>query len=109
MSGLRKIETGQEAWRPKAVYYYIQDYYIKPDFVVDVTEFMEGKLTAIKAFSSQFFDPDSEEPETPIAKEDFFDFIISRARHFGRPTGATFAEGFTSDRYIGVENLFDLK
>jgi N-acetylglucosamine malate deacetylase 1 len=114
LAGLRKIETVldgqiQEAYRPKAVYHYIQDHYIKPDFVVDVTEFVDLKIEAIKAYKTQFYDPNSNEPETPISGAEFFDFIKGRMLQFGRPIGAQYAEGFTVEREIGVEDLFDLR
>ena len=113
LSGLKMIETSwdgeaQSAYRPKAVYHYIQDYYIKPDFVVDVSDFVDRKIETIKAFKTQFFDPNSKEPQTPISGEDFFDFIKSRMREFGRPAGMQFAEGYTVERFIGVDNLLDL-
>lgn len=110
LSGLLKIETqGQKYWRAKAVYRYIQDNFIEPDFVVDITGFEGKKIEAIKAFKSQFFDPESTEPTTPISKEDFIDFIIGRAKQFGRPINAEFGEGFTVERYIGIKDLFHLK
>lgn len=114
LSGLRKFETmwgseTQVAARPKAVYHYIQDYYIKPDFVVDISSYVDRKMEVIKTFKTQFFNPESEEPKTPISGEDFFDFITSRMIQFGRPIGAKFAEGFTVERFPGVENLMDLK
>lgn len=113
LSGLRKIETElegakQEYYRPKAVYHYIQDYYIEPDFVVDVSEYYERKLEAIKCFKTQFYDPDSTEPQTPISGKDFFRFIESRMIELGRPIGAKYAEGFTAERFIGVKDIFDL-
>tara|TARA_R110002072_G_scaffold271987_1_gene432032 strand:+ start:11855 stop:12577 length:723 start_codon:yes stop_codon:yes gene_type:complete len=113
LTGLRKIETSwngqrQEHYRPQAVYHYIQDYYIKPDFVVDVTEFVDRKIEVIKAFKTQFFDANSKEPATPISGEDFFDFITSRMREMGRPAGMKFAEGFTGERFIGVEDMLEL-
>lgn len=107
-SGLRKIETGQEHWRPKAVYMFNQDYYNKPDFVVNVTEYWDIKMMALKAYASQFFDPNSSEPKTPISGEEFFDFLKSRAMEFGRPSGYLLAEGFMVDRAPGVNDLFDL-
>lgn len=114
LAGLRKIETSwdnkdQTPHRPKAVYHYIQDHYIKPDFVVDVTEFVDRKIETIKAFKTQFYDPNSLEPQTPISGEEFFDFIKGRMLQFGRPIGAKYAEGFTVERVIGVNDLFDLK
>lgn len=114
LSGLRKVETswngiGQDAYRPEVVYHYIQDRYIKPDFVVDVTEYVDVKLEAIKAFKTQFWDPNSSEPKTPISGEEFFDFLKGRMAEFGRAIGVRYAEGFTVERFIGVNNLFDLK
>lgn len=108
-SGLIKIETGQDAWRPKALYHFGQDYYQQPDFVVDITEYWERKLASLKAYSSQFFDPMSAEPKTPISGEEFFDFIKSRNMDFGRPAGYLIAEGFVASRIMGVKDLFDLQ
>lgn len=113
LSGLPKIKTfkdGQEqqAFRPKLVLHYIQDYYIKPDFVLDVSDFMDAKIDLIQSFSSQFYDPQSDETETPISGQEFFDFIKGRMMDLGRPTGAKYAEGFTANRTLGVESLFDL-
>jgi len=114
LAGLPKIETEfegekQEAWRPKSVYHYVQDYYVDPDFVIDVSPFVEGKITAIKAYKTQFYDPNSNEPKTPISGEDFFDFIKARMINYGRPAGFNFAEGYTVNRFIGVDSLFDIK
>lgn len=112
-SGLKKIITkqngkDQEAWRPKAVYHYIQDRYIKPDFAVDVSPFVKTKMEAIMAFSSQFYDPKSNEPETPISTKNFLHFIRGRMADVGRTIGVDYAEAFTVERYPGVNNLFDL-
>ncbi len=90
------------------VYHYIQDRYILPDFVVDITPFWNLKLEAIKAFKSQFFDPNSSEPNTYISNPDFLNFIEARSREMGHLIGTTFGEGFTKERHIGVRNLFDL-
>ena len=114
LAGLVKIRTeldgqGQQAHRPKAVYHYIQDVYLKPDFVVDVTEFVDRKIEAIKAYKTQFYDPDSNEPQTPISGKEFFDFVKGRMMQFGRPIGAEFGEGFTVEREPGVNDLFDLR
>jgi bacillithiol biosynthesis deacetylase BshB1 len=114
LSGLVKVETEldgqlQLAYRPKVVYHYIQDVYIKPDFVVDVTEFVDRKIEAIKAYKTQFYDPNSKEPLTPISGKEFFDFVKGRMMQFGRPIGVEFAEGFTVEREPGVNNLFDLR
>jgi len=110
LSGLLKIETKigeelQEKWRPKQVYHYIQWKNILPDFVVDVTGFIEKKQNAVLAYASQFFDPNSKEPETPITSKNFIESIHYRARDLGRLIGVDFAEGFTSERYVAIENL----
>lgn len=112
-SGLLKVETKentttQKPWRPKAVYHYIQDNFIEPDFVIDVTAYNDKKMESIMAYSSQFFDPNSKEPQTPISSKNFIDYINAKARLFGRSINVDFAEGFTVNRYIGVNNLFDL-
>jgi bacillithiol biosynthesis deacetylase BshB1 len=109
-SGLRRIEIkGLEAWRPKAVYHYIQDKQLKADFVIDVTAFADKKMEAIQAFKSQFFDPDSKEPESPISSKNFLELVKAKMRVYGREAGFEFAEGFTVERTIGVNDLFDLK
>jgi bacillithiol biosynthesis deacetylase BshB1 len=114
-SGLSKLETLgvdnkiQPIWRPKAVYHYIQDNFIEPNFVVDITPYMEKKMEAIMAYSSQFFDPNSLEPETPISTKNFMEYVKTKSALFGRAVNCDYAEGFTVNRYIGVENLFDLK
>lgn len=114
MSGLRKIETKldgveQEAWRPKFVYHYIQNNYIEPDFVMDITPFWDTKIKSILAFQSQFFDPKSTEPASFISTPDFLPFIEARAREFGHKIMTIYGEGFTVERMIGVDDLFDLK
>lgn len=116
LSGLRKIETVhkderdiQEAWRPKAVYHYIQWKDIEPDVVVDVTGFMNKKMASVLAYETQFFDPKSNEPETPISSKNFTDSIEYRAKNFGRLVGVEHAEGYTVERYPAVNSLFDLK
>lgn len=115
LSGLMKIDTKmdgddawQEAWRPKLVYHFIQWKNLEPDFAVDVSGFIETKTDAIMAYGSQFFDPDSDEPETPISSKNFTDSVIYRARDLGRLIGVEYAEGFTVERYIGVDSLDDL-
>ncbi len=112
-SGLLKIETvvdGQKQgpWRPKAVYHYIQDYYIHPDFVIDVSDFMEVKHQSIMAYASQFYDPNSKEPQTPISSKEFIETINSKMSLWGRVIGVSYAEGYTVSRYPGVKSLFDL-
>jgi bacillithiol biosynthesis deacetylase BshB1 len=113
-SGLVKIETflngqKQTVWRPKTVYHYIQDHYIHPDFVIDITQFMDVKHKAIMAFSSQFYDPNSKEPMTPISSKEFLEGLNSKMSLWGRAIGVSYAEGFTTERYPGVTNLFDLQ
>ena len=113
-AGLVKIETRddegliQSAWRPKAVYHYIQDRNLKADFVVDITQYLDKKIESIMAYSSQFFDPESKEPETPISSKAFIDYMKAKNRAYGRDIGAEYAEAFTVERNIGVKNLFDL-
>ncbi|HXB41176.1 MAG TPA: bacillithiol biosynthesis deacetylase BshB1 [Bacteroidia bacterium] len=107
-SGLAKLETGQEAWRPKAVYHYIQDNFIHPDFVIDITPFAEKKRESIMAFSSQFYNSDSKEPQTAISTPEFLEALFSKMSVWGRSIGVRYAEGFTVNRYPGVNNLFDL-
>ena len=112
-SGLIKIETElehmqQKAWRPKAVYHYIQDHYIHPDFVIDISDFFEQKHASIMAFSSQFYSANSNEPQTPISGKDFLESLNSKMAIWGRSIGVRYAEGFTVERYPGVNSLFDL-
>lgn len=113
LAGLRKIETSwdglpQEAHRPKAVYHYVQEQYIDPDFVVDVTPFFERKMDAIKAYRTQFFDVDSQEPKTPISGEKYLDYVAGRMIQYGRPIDVDYAEGFTVNRIPGIDDLFHL-
>ncbi|PHN01173.1 bacillithiol biosynthesis deacetylase BshB1 [Flavilitoribacter nigricans] len=117
-SGLQKITTydaqGQphDRWRPDAVYHYIQDRNLKPDFVVDISDFIDKKVELILAYRSQFYLPDAEEYaeelDSPISGKDFLDFLKSKAAAYGRDAGFTFAEGFTVERTPGVLDLFDL-
>ncbi|MDX1278314.1 bacillithiol biosynthesis deacetylase BshB1 [Oceanihabitans sediminis] len=114
LSGLIKIETEiegkqQNAWRPKQVYHYIQWKNIEPDFIVDISEDIEAKMKSVFAYKTQFFDPSSKEPETPISSKNFTDSIEYRARDLGRLVGVEYAEGFTTSRYVTVDSLFDLK
>jgi bacillithiol biosynthesis deacetylase BshB1 len=115
LSGLIKIETKlstdsekQEAWRPKVVYHFIQWKNLEPDFVVDVSGFIDKKVAAIEAYSSQFYDPKSNEPETPISSKNFIDSVVYRARDLGRMIGVTHAEGFNVERFVAVDSLDDL-
>lgn len=115
LSGLVKIDTKfdgddswQAPWRPKHVYHYIQWKNITPDFVVDVTGYIDRKTEAILAYSSQFFDPKSKEPETPISSKNFTESINYRSKDLGRLIGVEHAEGFTVERFVGVNSFSDL-
>lgn len=112
-SGLAKIKTSfkneeQMAWRPKALYYYIQDEFIHPDFVIDITPFMDEKIKAIQCYASQFFNPDSKEPVTPISSKEFLESVKAKNVTWGRAIGVAYAEGFKVNRYPGVNSLLDL-
>lgn len=114
LSGLIRIETEaegikQDAWRPKQVYHYIQWKNLTPDFVVDVSDFMQQKIDAVMAYGSQFYDPDSKEPVSPIATKNFTESIEYRAKDLGRLVFCDYAEGFTVERYLAVNSLSDLK
>jgi bacillithiol biosynthesis deacetylase BshB1 len=110
LSGLIKVETGQEAWRPKVVYHYIQDRYIKPDFIIDITDAMDTKIKAIQAFSSQFFvaGKEDKEPTTPISSSEFMEALKARASDLGRIIGVRYGEGFTVERTLGLNSLNDI-
>lgn len=116
LSGLIKIETSwegvkQDAWRPKNVYHYIQDRYIQPDFVVDISEYWDKKMECILAFKSQFYSSETannNEPQTYISGKSFLRSIESRARECGHSIGVEYGEGFTKEKQVGVSDLFDL-
>ena len=110
LSGLRRIETeiegvSQKEWRPKVVYHYIQWKNIVPNFVVDITDYIDVKTDAILAYASQFHDPNSDEPETPISSKTFKESVHYRAKDLGRLVGTGYAEGFTTERMIAVKSL----
>ena len=110
LSGLVKIETFsngelQLPWRPKYVLHYIQDRFLQPDFVVDISAVMETKLESIKAYSTQFNNPDLNEPQTYISTPDFLDSIIYRAKMLGKMIGVKYAEGFISEKMIGISSF----
>jgi len=116
LSGLRKIETKvdgayQEIHRPRLLLQLIQDYYIKPDIVVDVSDFWDQKIASVRAFKSQFFHEEykEDEPQTYISNPDFIHVIEGRAREYGKYIGVKYAEGFTCRRLLGVDNLFSLR
>ena len=112
-SGLKKIKTKlkdeiQENWRPNRVFYYIQSNYVKPDFVVDISDFWEKKVEAVKAFKTQFHTGESESSgnQTFISTPTFMRFLESRAREYGQHVGVEFAEGFKTAKPLAVDNLF---
>lgn len=110
LSGLRKIDTNikgesQDVWRPKQIFHYIQWKDIKPEFVIDISEHLDKKLEACMAFKTQFYDPKSTEPETPITSKDFYESLTYRAQDLGRLSGVTYAEGFTSEKLIALKNF----
>lgn len=113
LSGLAKVETefegaSQAAFRPRLLLQYIQDRYIKPDILIDITDHWDKKLECIHAFKTQFFNPDNDEQQTYISSPDFLKVIEARSRELGKSIGAVHAEGFTSKKLLGVNNLFDL-
>lgn len=109
LSGLEKIDTQQDVWRPKSIYHYIQFNNINPDFVVDISEYFDKKIEVIKQYKSQFYDPNSNETDTVISSKDFFDSIEYRAKDLGRQTFCKYAEGFISHQLSKVNLLNDLK
>ena len=119
LSGLKRIKTkwkrekkAQVHWRPKQVFHYVQDRYYEPDFVVDITPYMDRKVKIVQAYGSQFYNPDlkqyNKEDKTPISGKDFLDNLYAKANVCGRNIGVEYAEGFTLDRTLGVESLFDI-
>jgi N-acetylglucosamine malate deacetylase 1 len=114
LSGLIKIKTNyngvlQQQWRPKHVYHYIQWANIEPDFVVDVSGFIDTKMESVMAYKTQFYNPDAKEPETPITSKNFIDSVLFRAKDLGRLIGTDCGEGFTTERYLAVNSLDNLK
>lgn len=110
LAGLRKIETvldgeNQEVWRPKHIFHYIQWKNIEPEFCIDISEHLDKKIAACMAFKTQFYDPTSKEPETPITSKDFYESLTYRAQDLGRLSGVTYAEGFTSEKLISLKNF----
>ena len=114
LAGLAKVKTkgsqgkSQDAWRPGLVVHYIQDRYTTPDFLVDISGYMKQKMDAIRAYKTQFFDPDSREPATYISSPVFLQSIENRAAEFGRVIGVDYAEGYTINRLFGVSDLRQL-
>jgi N-acetylglucosamine malate deacetylase 1 len=111
LSGLRKIETSangekQEAWRPKYIFHYLQDRFLQPHFIFDVSDFFDQKLESILCYQTQFFNPDLDEPQTYISSPAFFEGIRARAMMLGKRIGVQYAEGYITKKMIGV-NTFD--
>lgn len=109
LSGLVKVETQQKPWRPKLVLHMIQDRYMEPNLIVDITAHFERKMEAIMAFASQFYDPESKEPESPISSKEFLEVIEGRNLEFGRLINTRYGEGFVTQRPIGVADLMELE
>jgi N-acetylglucosamine malate deacetylase 1 len=113
LSGLMKIQTyaedggPQEKWRPKIVLHYIQDWYHEPDLLIDISDVFDQRMKAIEAYSTQFFTSQSEQdgPSTYISTPDFLDSVIARARMLGKRLGVKYAEGFISQKKIGIRSL----
>lgn len=111
LSGLRQVKTTdengreQEKWRPKYLFHYIQDRFYEPDLIVDISEVWEQRMDSIKAYKTQFHDPNSSEPSTYLSNPEFLDAITGRARLLGKRIGVQFAEGFISKKNIGIRNF----
>ncbi len=110
LSGLRKIVTevegiNQDAWRPKYVFHYFQDRFLQPDFVVDISEFLDKKIESVLAYTTQFFNPDLNEPQTYISSPEFLETVKARAMMLGKRIGVKFAEGYLSDKVIGIKSF----
>lgn len=116
LSGLRKIETtnemgiAQDPWRPKYVFHYVQDRYIEPDFVIDITAVFEKRMESIKAYTTQFYNPENESdgPQTYISTPSFLDSVIGRARMMGKKIGVQYGEGFVSEKNLGIKGMDSL-
>lgn len=114
IAGLAKVKTvvegkEQPLWRTRVVYHYIQSQFLMPDLVVDVSDFWPKKMEAIRAFKTQFYDPDSKEPDTYISSPAFMKMLEARGNEYGHAIGVEYGEGFTTRRFIGVNSLLDLR
>ena len=114
LSGLEKIKTEyegnpQEKYKPRMVLHYIQDYFLTPDVILDVSSHGDEKVALIKCYTSQFYDPNSKETNTPISGEEFFNYIEGRMLSLGRELGVTYGEAFNINRTLGTKDLFTLK
>ena len=109
LAGLEKIYTGQQLWRPRAIYHYMQFNYLMPDLVVDISAEMKEKLQAVKSYSTQFFNPESSERETIISSQGFLDSVSYRARDLGRQSNCEYAEAFIAHQIPRIDSLLDIK
>jgi len=109
LSGLEKVNTKQQVWRPKAIYHYIQFNHLQPDFVIDISEQMEKKMQSVKAYKTQFYDKNSKERETIISKKDFLESVKYRAQDLGRQSDCKYAEGFIANQMLKIDSFFDIK
>ncbi|NJN41151.1 MAG: bacillithiol biosynthesis deacetylase BshB1 [Flammeovirgaceae bacterium] len=115
LAGLTKVKTSyedknQDEWRPKSFYHYIQSQWLKPDFIVDVSDFWEVKMRSINAYKSQVFTSEKrDEPETYISSKAFIEMVEGRAKDLGHAIGAQYGEGFIARKFLGISNLFDLR
>ncbi|OIR00717.1 1D-myo-inositol 2-acetamido-2-deoxy-alpha-D-glucopyranoside deacetylase [mine drainage metagenome] len=110
LSGLRKIITEdggkyQDAWRPSYVFHYIQDRFIQPSFVIDISAHIEKKMEAILCYTTQFHNPDLNEPQTYISSAQFLETVKARAMMLGKRIGVEYAEGFVSEKLIGLQSF----
>jgi bacillithiol biosynthesis deacetylase BshB1 len=110
LSGLRKIETihdgaSQQAWRPAYTFHYIQDRFIQPSFVIDITAYMERKIEAVLAYGTQFNSADNSEPQTYISSPQFLETVKARALMLGKRIGVGYAEGYITEKIIGFSNF----
>ena len=116
LSGLVKIQSkdekgnSQQPWRPKYVFHYIQDRYHEPDFIIDITDVFEQRMQAIKAYTTQFYNPENEDdgPQTYISTPEFLESVISRARMIGKKIGVKYGEGFNCEKRLGIKNFDSL-
>ena len=108
LSGLEKIDTGQEKWRPRSIFHYIQFNNLTPDFVIDISEQMELKLQAVNSYSSQFYNPKSKESDTIISSASFLESVSYRAKDLGRQSNCNYAEGFIAHQFPRVRSVLDI-
>ena len=113
LSGLAKIETKnadgelQKKWRPKYFLQYMQDWYHEPDLLIDISDVFDQRMKSIEAYTTQFHtgNTTTDGPQTYISTPDFLDSIIARARMLGKRIGVKYAEGFITEKKIGIRNL----